>query len=182
MFSTGLTAPCVLLLFSLPITVLVFVHSFFFFLSHMGEFVLINPSAVFVFGDFNAHRKDCLPILVELIDLVNSVTIFLSKMTSLKWLTFLLGSQTAILTALLFCTYFFLLTLVLVLQWLSLHWEILIMLLSQFPLTFNHIHNGIPRFTALLMTILVLIGMVFVTTWEIFHGRISLNSKLLLCC
>ena len=137
MFSTGLTAPCVLLLFSLPITVLVFVHSFFFFLSHMDEFVLINPSAVFVFGDFNAHRKDCLPILVELIDLVNSVTIFLSKMTSLKWLTFLLGSQTAILTALLFCTYFSLLTLVFVLQWLSLHWEILIMLLSQFPLTFQ---------------------------------------------
>ena len=36
-----------------------------------------------------------LPILVELIDLVNSVIIFLSQMTLLKWLTFLLGSQTA---------------------------------------------------------------------------------------
>ena len=35
-----------------------------------------------------------LPILVELIDLVNSVIIFLSQMTLLKWLTFLLGSQT----------------------------------------------------------------------------------------
>ena len=33
--------------------------------------------------------------------------------------------------------------LVFVLQRLSLHWEILIMLLSQFPLTFHHIHNGI---------------------------------------
>ena len=42
--------------------------------------------------------------------------------------------------------YFFLLTLVFVLQRLSLHWEILIMLLSQFPLTFHHIHNGIPLF------------------------------------
>ena len=31
----------------------------------------------------------------------------------------------------------------------------------QFPLTFYHIHNGIPCFIALLMTILVLIGMVF---------------------
>ena len=35
-----------------------------------------------------------LPILVELIDLVNSVIIFLSQMTLLRWLTFLLGSQT----------------------------------------------------------------------------------------
>ena len=38
-----------------------------------------------------------LPILVELIDLVNSVIIFLSQMTLLKWLAFLLGSQTVIL-------------------------------------------------------------------------------------
>ena len=35
-----------------------------------------------------------LPILVELIDLVNSVIIFLSQMTLLRWLPFLLGSQT----------------------------------------------------------------------------------------
>ena len=34
-----------------------------------------------------------LPILVELIDLVNSVTIFLSQTTLLRWLTFLLRSQ-----------------------------------------------------------------------------------------
>ena len=33
-----------------------------------------------------------LPILVELINLVNSVIIFLSQMNSLRWLTFLLGS------------------------------------------------------------------------------------------
>ena len=66
-----------------------------------------------------------LPILVELIDLVNSVIIFLSQMTLLRWLTFLLGSQTVILTVLLFWIYLFLLTLVFVLQWLSLYWEIL---------------------------------------------------------
>ena len=41
------------------------------------------------------------------------------------------------------------------------HWEILIMLLSQFPLTFHHIPNGMPYFIALLMTILMLIGSVF---------------------
>ena len=102
-----------------------------------------------------------LPILVELIDLVNSVITFLSQMTLLRWLTFLLGSQTVILIVLLFWIYLFLLTLVFVLQWLSLHCEILIMLF-QFPLTFHHIHNGMPYFIALLMTILVLIGMVFV--------------------
>ena len=43
-----------------------------------------------------------LPILVKLIDLVNSVITFLSQETLLTWLTFLLGSQTAILSVLLF--------------------------------------------------------------------------------
>ena len=88
-----------------------------------------------------------LPILVELIDLVNSVITFLPQMTLLRWLTFLLGSQTVILIVLLFWIYFFLLMLVFVLQWLSLHWEILIMLLSQFPLTFQLIHNRMPYFS-----------------------------------
>ena len=72
-----------------------------------------------------------LPILVELIDLVNSVIIFLSQMTLLRWLTFLLGSQTVILIVLLFWIYLFLLTLVFVLQWLSLYWEISIVFPSD---------------------------------------------------
>ena len=55
---------------------------------------------------------------MKLLDLVNSVIIFLSQMTLLRWLTFLLGSQTVILIVLLFWIYFFLLTLVFVLQWL----------------------------------------------------------------
>ena len=63
--------------------------------SNIDEVLLINPSAnVFVFGDFNVIIRTGLPILVELIDLVYSVIIFLSQMTLLKWLTFLLGSQT----------------------------------------------------------------------------------------
>ena len=74
----------------------------------------------------------------------------------------------------------FLLMQVFVLQWLSLYWEILIILLSQFPLTFHHIHNRMPYFIALLMTILLLIGTVFMIIREMFHGRISLNSMLLL--
>ena len=32
------------------------------------------------------------------------------------------------------------------------------MLLSQFPLAFHHIHNGMPRFNALLMTSLMPVG------------------------
>ena len=77
-----------------------------------------------------------LPILVELINLVNPVIIFLSQMTLPRWLTFLLGFQVLILIVLLFWIYLFLLTLVFVLQWLSLYYEILIMLLSQFSLTY----------------------------------------------
>ena len=69
----------------------------------------------------------------------------------------------------------FLLTLVFVLQWLSLHWDILIMMLSQFPLTLHCVDNGMP-----FLDILVLIGTVAVIIWEMFHGRISLNSALLL--
>ena len=60
-----------------------------------------------------------LPILVELMKLVNPVIIFLSQMTLLRGLTLLIGSQTVILIVLLFWTYFSLLTLVFVLQWLS---------------------------------------------------------------
>ena len=61
-----------------------------------------------------AIMRTGLPILLKLIDLVNSVIIFLSQMTLLRWLTFLCRSQTVILIALLFLTYFFLLTLVFV--------------------------------------------------------------------
>ena len=101
-----------------------------------------------------------LAIQVELIVLVNSVINDLISNDLLKCSAFLLKFQTLILTVLLFWIYLFLLTIVFVLQWLSLHCEIPNMLLSQFPLTFHHIHNGMPYFIALLMIILVLIGMV----------------------
>ena len=48
---------------------------------------------------------------MELIDLANSVIIFLSQTTLLRWLTFLLRFQTVILTVMLFWIYFFLPTL-----------------------------------------------------------------------
>ena len=53
--------------------------------SNIDEALLINPSAnVFVFGNLNVRHKDCLPILVEMINLVNSVIIFLSQMALLR--------------------------------------------------------------------------------------------------
>ena len=110
------------------------------------------------------------PTLVELIDLVNSVMIFLSQMTLFRWLTFLLGSLTVTLTVLLFRIYFCLLTLVFFLQRLSLHWKILIMLLYQFPLTFHKTQNEMLPLTAKLMTILVLIGTVFVIDCLLYSG------------
>ena len=134
--------------------------SYFFFLYHslssslwtvfesisakIDEVLSINSSAVFVFGD--VQHKDWLTYLMELINLVNSVIILLSQMTLLRWLTFLLGSQTVI--VLLFWIFFLYLMLVFVIQWLFLHWEILIMLLSQFPFTFHQIQNEMPHFIA----------------------------------
>ena len=91
----------------------------------------------------------------------------------------LLRSLTGSLTILLFWIYFFLLILVFVLQWLSFHWGIQIMLLSQFPFTFCQTQNEMPiSFCSLVivLVIVLLIGMVFVIIGEMFHGRISLKS------
>ena len=115
--------------------------------SNTDEVLSINPSGnILSFKTLTSIIRTGLPILAELIDLVNCVIIFLSQMTLLRWLTFLLGSQTVILIVLLYWISFFLLMLLFVPQWLSLHWEILIMLLSQFPLTFQLIQNGMPHF------------------------------------
>ena len=123
MFSSGLTSLRVLLLFPLSITFFNFVTVFYSISSNIDEVLSINRSAnIFVSGDFNVHHKTGLAILVELIDLVSSVITFTSQMTLVRWLTFLLRSQTVILIVLLFWISFFLLMLVFVLQWLSLHW------------------------------------------------------------
>ena len=106
--------------------------------SNIDEVPSINPSAnVFVLGDFNVHHKDWLTYSGGTDRPGELCYNFLSQMTLLRWLTFLLGSQTMIIIVLLFWMYLFLLTLVFVLQWFSLHWEILIMLF-QFPLTFTN--------------------------------------------
>ena len=149
-------------------------------LSNIDEILSINPSAVFAFGDFNVHHKDWLNYSGGT-DRPGKLCYSFSISNDLnRWLTFLLESLTVTPTVLLFWISFFLPTQVFVLQWLSLYREILIMLLSQFPLTFHNIHSGMSCFIALLMTILVLIWMVLVLIREMFHGRISLNSVLLL--
>ena len=121
---------------------------FDFISSNINEVLSINPSAtVFVFGDFNVHHKDSLTYSSGTDrpgELCYNFSISNDLTTLPRRLTFLLGFQTAILIVLPFYIYLLLLTLVCVLQWLSPHWEILIMLLSQFPLSFHQIHNGMP--------------------------------------
>ena len=97
---------------------------FYSILYNIDGVLSINPSDIaFVFGHFNIHHKDQLTYSCGTDRLVNFVITFLSRMTLFRWLTFLLRSMTVSLTVLLFWIYFYLLTL----QWLSLHWEILIM-------------------------------------------------------
>ena len=117
--------------------------------SNIDQVLLINPSAnVFVFGDFTVQHKDWLTYSGGTDRPIELCYIFQSQLTLLRWLTFLFVFQTVILIVLFFWISFFLLLLVFVLQCLSLHWEILIILLSQFPFTFHQIHNGMPRFIA----------------------------------
>ena len=67
-------------------------------------------------------------------------------MTLLRWSAFLLGSLTVTLKVLLFWIFFLLLILAFIVQWLSLYWKFLIMLLSQFLLIFCQTQNGMPCF------------------------------------
>ena len=67
--------------------------------SNIDEVLSINPSVnILVFGDFTVHHKDWITYSGGTDAQVNSVIIFLSQMTLLRWLTFLLGSQTVILS------------------------------------------------------------------------------------
>ena len=96
--------------------------------SNIDEVLSINPSAnVFVFRDFNVHHKDWLTYSGGT-DRPGELCYNFSISNDLTQIVIFP-------TVLLFWIYLFLLTLVFVLQWLSLHWEILIMLLCQFPLT-----------------------------------------------
>ena len=112
----------------------------------LDEVLLIKQSAnVFVFGGFNVHNNGWLIYsggtdrsvkLCYNFSISNDFTQMVNFPTRIPDCN---SHSPSILD-------FILLTLVFVLQWLSLHWEILIMLLSQFPLIFYQIHNEMPRF------------------------------------
>ena len=71
--------------------------------SNVDEVLSINPSTnVFIFGDFNVYHKDWLTYSGG-----TDQPGELSQMTLLRWLTFLLGSQTMLLIVLLFWIYSF---------------------------------------------------------------------------
>ena len=109
--------------------------------SNTDEILSINPSAnMFVFADLKSMIKT---ILVELIDLVNSVIVFLSQLILLRWLTFLLGSLTVTLTDLLLDLFISSDTSFL-LQWLSLHREILTCCCLTFHWLSNKLKTGCP--------------------------------------
>ena len=112
--------------------------------SSIDEVLSINHLLMFL--SLTSIIKTGLSILVELIDLVNCYIFSISNdltqtVTFPTWIPDRDSHSPALLDL-------FLLALVFVLQWLSLHWEILIMVLSQFPLTFHQIHNGMPHFIA----------------------------------
>ena len=87
--------------------------------SNANQVLSINPSAnMFVFEGFDVYHKDWLTYSSRT-DRTGSICYNCSQTTLLRWLTFLFASQDLVLTVLLFWIYFFLLTLIFVLQWLS---------------------------------------------------------------
>ena len=111
--------------------------------SKLDEVLSINPSAnMFAFGDFNVHCKDWLTYCGGT-DLSGELCYNFSVSNDLtQMVNFPTRIPDCDSHSPAFWISFFLLMLVFVLQWLSLHWEILIMLLSQFPLTFHQIQTG----------------------------------------
>ena len=145
MFLSGFTSLSVLLLFCYWSPSLSLCMVFDTISSNIDDVLSINPSTNgFVFGDFNVLYKDCVTCSGGT-DWPGELCynfVYLKR-----WLTVELGSQAVICIVLLSWISFFLLMLVFVLQWLFLQWEILIML-SQFSLTFHQIYKGMPCFIA----------------------------------
>ena len=115
---------------------------------------------------------------MELVELANSVIIFLTHgvFYSENFPTQIPDCDSHSLT-LLNCFFFLVLVL---LQWLPLHWKILITFLSQFSLTFLQTQREMPFFIPQLMPVLLLIGTVCMIIREMLHERILLNLVLLL--
>ena len=101
-------------------------------------------------------------------------------MTLLRWLTFPVGSQTVILTVLLFWISFFLLMLLFVIQWLYLQLGNSDHVNVSVSIYFPSNSQQDDLFHHIAFTILILNGTVFLIIWEMFHERMSLKSLLLL--
>ena len=101
-------------------------------------------------------------------------------MTLLRWLTFPVGSQTVILTVLLFWISFFLLMLLFVIQWLYLQLGNSDHVNVSVSIYFLSNSQQDALFHYIAFTILILNGTVFLIIWEMFHERMSLKSLLLL--
>ena len=115
------------------------------FSSNIDEVLPINPSAnAYVYGDFNVHHKGWLNYSGGPHRPGELCYNFYTSNDLTQMVNVLLGSLTVTPIVLLFWIYLFLLNLVFALQWLSLHWEIIIMLLSQFSLTFHETPNECP--------------------------------------
>ena len=92
---------------------------------------------MFLFRDFNVHHKNSLTYS-DGSDRPGELCYNFSTSNHLTQLgNFPTQIPTVTLTVVLFFIYLFLLMLVFVLQWFSFHWEILIMLLSQFAMKFT---------------------------------------------
>ena len=112
--------------------------------SNIDEVLSINPSAnVFVFEDFNAHQKDWLTYSGGT-DRSCEFWYNFSISNDLTQMVNFLYQIPVTLTVLLFWISFFLLMLVFFPQWLLLLWEILIMLLYQFPVLSKKLKTGCP--------------------------------------
>ena len=119
--------------------------------SNIDEVLSINlPANVFVFGDFNVHHKDWLTYSGGTDQTGELCYNFSTSNDFTQMVEFPMRIPDCDSHSPALLDLVFVLTLVFVLQWFSLHWEILIMLLSQFPFTFHQIHNGMPRFIACL--------------------------------
>ena len=106
--------------------------------SNIEEFLLINPSAnVFVFGDFNVHHKDRLSYSggtdrpSEICSHFSILNYLIQMVSFPTWIPDRDTHSAALLD------YFFLLTLVFLLQWLSLHREILTMFVVSVSIDFS---------------------------------------------
>ena len=152
--------------------------------SNIDEVLSFNPSAnVFVFEDFNVHHKDWLTSSGEAdqpgelcynFSISNDFTQMVNIPTRIPDCD---SHRPALLDSFISSDASICFTMAFPPLGTSVH--VVVSVSIDFPMIFQ-IPNRMPRFIAWLLTILVLIGMVFMIIWELFHGKVSLNIVLFL--